>query len=105
MRVKREKEPGNSNAWIPSPNGEKQIMIEGLGEFETTGTIVLKELSSKSMANIGFNHGNQWTAKKIEWYDGNYVFTTIGLLHGTVTRTLDLKKNYSPHRNYLETHI
>ena len=89
-RVKREKEPGNSNAWIPSPNGEKQVMIEGLGEFEATGTIVLKELSSKSIANIDFNHGNQWTAKKIEWYDDNSVLTTIGLVHGTVTRGGDL---------------
>lgn len=89
-RVKREKEPGNSNAWIPSPNGEQQVMIEGLGEFEATGTIVLKEQSSESVANIDFNHGNQWTAKKIDWYDDNSVLTTIGLVHGTVTRGGDL---------------
>jgi len=89
-RVNREKEPDNSNAWIPSPNGEKQVMIEGLGEFEATGTIVLKELSSKSVTNIDFNHGNQWTAKKIEWYDDKSVLTTIGLVHGTVTRGGDL---------------
>jgi len=89
-RVKREQDRGNSNAWIWSPNGEKQVMIEGIGEFEATGTIVLKEQSSKSMSNIDFNHGNQWTAKEIEWYDDNSVLTTIGLVHGTVTRGGDL---------------
>lgn len=85
-RVQREKEPDDSNAWIPSPNGEKQVMIEGLGKFEAHGTIVLKELNSNTMENIDFNHGLQWTAKKIAWYDNDSILTTIGLVHGTVTR-------------------
>lgn len=89
-RVKRDEETDDPNAWIPSPNGEKQVMIEGLGEFEATGTIVLKELSRESVTNIDFNHGNQWTAKKIDWYDDHSVFITIGLVHGTVTRGGDL---------------
>lgn len=85
-RVQREKEPDDSNAWIPSPNGEKQVMIEGLGEFEAQGTIVLKELNSNTIDNIDFNHGLQWTAKEIAWYDNDSILTTIGLVHGTVTR-------------------
>ena len=89
-RVQRDKEPDNPQAWIPSPNGEKQVMIEGLGEFEATGTIVLKELGSELMTNFDFNHGNQWTAKKIDWYDDHSVLSTIGLVHGTVTRGGDL---------------
>ncbi|MEH7226104.1 DUF4652 domain-containing protein [Bacillus sp. JJ1566] len=85
-RVRREKEPDDPNEWILSPNGEKQVMIEGLGEFEANGTIVLKELTSNTIENIDFNHGLQWTAKKIAWYDNDSVLTTIGLVHGTVTR-------------------
>ena len=85
-RVQREKEPDDPNAWIPSPNGEKQVMIEGLGEFEANGTIVLKEQSNNTIENIDFNHGRQWTAKEIAWYDNDSVLTTIGLVHGTVTR-------------------
>lgn len=85
-RVQREKEPDDPKAWIPSPNGEKQVMIEGLGEFEANGTIVLKELASNTIENIDFNHGFQWTAKEIAWYDNDSVLTTIGFVHGTVTR-------------------
>lgn len=89
-RVNREKEPDTRNAWKPSPNGKKQVMIEGLGEFEVTGTIVLKELSDNTIWDIDFNHGNQWTAKKIDWYDDESFLTIIGLVHGTVTRGGDL---------------
>lgn len=89
-RVLLEKEPEDPNVWIPSPNGEKQVMIDGLGEFEANGTIVLKELSSNKMETVDFNHGHQWTAKKIEWYDNDSVLTIIGLVHGTVTRGGDL---------------
>lgn len=89
-RVHRKKEPEDPHGWIPSPNGEKQVMIDGLGEFEANGTIVLKELSSNNMENVDFNHGYQWTAKKIGWYDNESVLMTIGLVHGTVTRGGDL---------------
>ncbi|MEH7380869.1 DUF4652 domain-containing protein [Bacillus sp. JJ1533] len=85
-RVQREKEPDCPNEWILSPNGEKQVMIEGLREFEANGTIVLKELTSNTIENIDFNHGHQWTAKEIAWYDNDSVLITIGLVHGTVTR-------------------
>lgn len=85
-RVQREQEPEEHNTWIPSPNGEKQVMIEGLGEFEAKGTIVLNELSRSTMEDIDFNHGGQWTAKEIAWYDNDSLLTTIGLVHGTVTR-------------------
>jgi hypothetical protein len=89
-RVKREKEPDNPPPWISSPNGEKEVIIEGYGEFESVGTIVMKELSSNTIENIDFNHGQQWTPKKIDWYDNDSVLTIIGLVHGTVTRGGDL---------------
>lgn len=89
-RVHRENETEDLNAWIPSPNCEKRVMIDGLGEFEASGTIVLKELSSNKIENVDFNHGFQWTAKKIGWYDNDSVLTIIGLVHGTVSRGGDL---------------
>jgi hypothetical protein len=89
-RVDRETEPNDPNPWIPSPNGDKEVMLEGYGEFESVGTIVLKNMGNNKMENVDFNHGRQWTPKKIEWYDNDSLLMIIGMTHGTVTRGGDV---------------
>lgn len=89
-RVDRETEPNDPNPWIPSPNGDKEVMLEGYGEFESVGTIVLKDSKSNTFENIELNHGRQWTPKKIEWYDNESLLMIIGYVHGTVTRGGDV---------------
>lgn len=89
-REGRESEPNDPNPWIPSPNGKKEVLLEGYGEFESVGTVVLKDLKNNTFENIDFNHGRQWTPKKIEWFDDNSLLMIIGMTHGTVTRGGDV---------------
>ncbi|MFC4411418.1 DUF4652 domain-containing protein [Chungangia koreensis] len=88
-RVERETEPNDPNPWIPSPNGDKEVLLEGYGEFESVGTIVLKNVSNNTFENIELN-GRQWTPKQIEWFDNDSLLMIIGYTYGTVTRGGDV---------------
>jgi len=89
-RVKRDTEPNDPNPWIKSPDGDRKVLLEGYGEFESVGTIVLRDLKNNTLENIDFNHGRQWTPKKIDWYDNDSLLMIIGYTHGTVTRGGDV---------------
>lgn len=84
-----------STPWVSSPNGTKQMMLEGRGEQggeEGEGVIIIRDNTTfeDTLLKLSGNVDSQTTPKNLQWIDENRIFVIVGMAHGMVTQGGDL---------------
>lgn len=90
VKIENNFKPSFHTPWQPSPNGNQQATIEGLGEQageEGEGILLIENLETNetTIFKLSDNEERQYTPKKVEWIDEERMFVIIGYAHGTVT--------------------
>lgn len=90
VKIENNFKPSFHTPWKPSPNGNQQATIEGLGEQageEGEGILLIENLETDEtiIFKLKDNEERQYTPKKVEWIDEERMFVIIGYAHGTVT--------------------
>ena len=87
-------------SWLTSPSGKYRMILQGIEEFESVGTIYIEEMANnyQTAFTIAYENYYQMTPKDVAWIDDHRIFVIIGMTHGTVTMggnlyILDLENN------------
>lgn len=90
VKIEKNFKPSFHSPWQPSPSGNQQATIEGLGARageEGEGILLIENLETDETVifKLKDNEERQYTPKKVEWIDEERMFVIIGYAHGTVT--------------------
>ncbi|SES02535.1 protein of unknown function [Gracilibacillus ureilyticus] len=83
-------EPVFPTKWESSPDGTKEVLIDGRGQYaieEGIGTLVLHDKGKDTYQLITLaNKESQDTIKAVEWIDNKQLFIIVGMSFGMVSK-------------------